>query len=39
MMMGGKAPMEITSVFDKSADGLPDRSKDRDRDRGPDLEI
>jgi len=42
MMMGGKAPIEITKVFDREAKRTPrtptrDRNNDRDRDRGPDF--
>ncbi len=43
MMMGGKAPIEITKTFDQERKRIPrtpDRNPDRDRDRsnGPDFE-
>lgn len=39
MMMGGKAPMEITKVFEKEAERTQRLSKDKSRDNGLEFEI
>ncbi|MEO0872835.1 MAG: relaxase, partial [Pseudomonadota bacterium] len=39
MMMGGKAPMEVTKVFDRGDEAVSKRSIGNRRERGPDFDL